>query len=328
MTGRHGLVITLLLLSMTARAQADDERFAAATKQLVKAVNTDNQKAIQALFAPGMQAALPPEKSGPFFRGVVQANGKLIEIGPPSVSGATATLLIKAERGAWEFLVTLDEMDRIAGLYIRPPKPQTPALPRNRTEMSLPFQGEWFVFWGGDNETDNYHVNVPGQRRAADLVMVDAKGNSHRGNGAANKDYYCYGQPVLAPAAGTVVTAIDGVPDNSPGSMNPLCAVGNCLIIQHAMGEFTVLAHFKPYSIRVKPGDKVKPGQTLGLCGNSGNSSEPHLHFHLQTSGVMQDGVGMTQFFSNVLLTRKGKTTRESDYTFLKGDRIRSVPSD
>ena len=145
MTGRHGLVITLLLFSVTARAQADDERFAAATKQLVKAVNTDDQKAIQALFAPGMQDALPAAKAGPFFRGIVQAKGKLVEIGPPRVSGATATLLIKAERGAWEFLVTLDEMDRIAGLYVRPPKAQTPAPPRNRTEMSLPFQGEWFA---------------------------------------------------------------------------------------------------------------------------------------------------------------------------------------
>ncbi|MEO8495085.1 MAG: peptidoglycan DD-metalloendopeptidase family protein [Planctomycetota bacterium] len=326
--GRPGLVITLLLFSVAARAQADDERFAAVTKQLVKAVNTDDQKAIQALFAPAMQDALPAAKTGPFFRGVVQAKGKLVEIGPPQVSGATATLLITTERGAWEFLVTLDEMDRIAGFLVRPPKPQTPAPPRNRTKMSLPFQGEWFVFWGGDNEQDNYHVNVPGQRRAADLIMVDAAGTSHRGNGAANEDYFCYGQPILAPAAGTVVTAIDGVPDNSPGSMNPLCAVGNCLIIQHAAGEFAVLAHFKPHSIRVKSGDKVERGQTLGLCGNSGNSSEPHLHFHLQTSGVMQDGVGFTQFFSDVQLTREGKTTRETDYAFLKGDRVSSAPTE
>ncbi len=326
MTGRLGLVITLLLFSVAARAQADDERFATVTKQLVKAVNADDQKAIQALFAPAMQEALPEAKTGPFFRGVVQAKGKLVEIGPPQVSGATATLLITTERGAWEFLVTLDEMDRIAGLLVRPSN-ETPAPTRNRTEMSLPFQGEWFVFWGGDNEQDNYHVHVPGQRRAADLVMVDAAGSSHRGKGAANEDYYCYGQPVLAPAAGTVVTAIDGVPDNLPGYMNPLCAVGNCLIIQLATGEFAVLAHFKPHSIRVKPGDKVERGQTLGLCGNSGNSSEPHLHFHLQTSGVMQDGVGFTQFFADVQLTRKGKTTSEPDYEFLKGDRVRSAPS-
>lgn len=325
MNRRLGPVITLLLISVATFAQADDERFVAATKQLVRAVNADDQAAIQKLLAPAMQKALPAAKTGPFFRGLLQAQGKLTEIGPPSVSGATATVLIKTERGAWEFVVTLDEMDLIAGLLVRPPKPKTPSPPRNRIRLSLPFEGEWYVFWGGDNEKDNYHVTNPGQRRAGDLVVVDAEESSHRGNGAKNEDYYCYGKPILASAAGKVVTVIDGVPDNAPGSMNPLCAVGNCVIIQHAAGEFAVLAHLQSYSIRVKPGDTVKRGQTLGLCGNSGNSSEPHLHFHLQTSGVLQDGVGFTQFFANVRLTRQGKTTHEAEYAFLKGDRIRSA---
>ena len=89
--------------------------------------------------------------------------------------------------------------------------------------------------------------------------------------------------------------------------------------------EFAVLAHFKPYSIRVKPGDKVRRGQFLGLCGNSGNSSEPHLHFHLQNSATLQDGIGFTPILSNVRLTRLGKTSTQAEYTFLKGDRVRNA---
>ena len=74
------------------------------------------------------------------------------------------------------------------------------------------------MFWGGDNEKVNYHVSSPGQRRAADLIIKGAGDLSHKGGGRRNEDYLVYGKQVLAAASGTVVTAIDGVPDNEPGS--------------------------------------------------------------------------------------------------------------
>ncbi len=191
--------------------------------------------------------------------------------------------------------------------------------------MQLPFRGEWYVFWGGDNEKVNYHVSMRGQRRAADLIIKGADDLSHKGTGRRNEDYFVYGKQILAAAAGTVVTAIDGVPDNEPGSMNPLCAVGNCLIIDQGSNEYAVYAHLKPGSLRVHRGDKVRKGQVLALCGNSGNSSEPHLHFHLQDNAILQDGAGITPYFTNVKCRRGDATLTDAEYTFLQGDRIQSA---
>jgi murein DD-endopeptidase MepM/ murein hydrolase activator NlpD len=189
--------------------------------------------------------------------------------------------------------------------------------------LQLPFREEWTVLWGGTTEKQNQHVTFRNQRRALDLVIQDEQGRSHRGDGTRNADYFCYGKEILSPGTGMVVTVIDGVPDNLPGSMNSYAAVGNCVIIEHTPREFSVLAHLQPQSIRVKAGDRLQPGQLLGRCGNSGNSSEPHLHFHLQHTAVLQDGIGIEPFFPNVHLTRNGKKTVEKETTPIQGDKVR-----
>ena len=115
---------------------------------------------------------------------------------------------------------------------------------------------------------------------------------------------------------------IDGVRDNIPGSMNPYSALGNAVFIQHSEYEVSILAHLKMGSIRVKPGDEVKAGQFLGLCGNSGNSSEPHLHYHLQNTFIIQFGTGIKCFFKNVIITEDGESTIKGDYSPIKGDTV------
>jgi murein DD-endopeptidase MepM/ murein hydrolase activator NlpD len=150
-------------------------------------------------------------------------------------------------------------------------------------------------------------------------------GLSHKDTGHRNEDYFVYGKEILAAGAGTVVTAIDGVPDNEPGSKNPFCAVGNCLIIDQGSSEFALYAHLQPGSLRVHRGDKVSQGQVLALCGNSGNSSEPHLHFHVQDSAILQDGAGITPYFTGVRCRRGDATLPDAEYTFLQGDRIQSA---
>ena len=145
----------------------------------------------------------------------------------------------------------------------------SPAVRRSRTAMQLPFRGEWYVFWGGENEKVNYHASTPGQRRAADLLIKGAGELSHKGAGRRNEDYFVYGKEILAAGAGTVVTAVDGVPDNQPGSMNPLLAVGNCLIIDQGSNEYAVYAHLKPDSLRVHRGDKVRVGQVLASAATA-----------------------------------------------------------
>jgi murein DD-endopeptidase MepM/ murein hydrolase activator NlpD len=322
-----GLLITEAAAEASAPASA--QRFTKVANKLIRAINSDNSAAIQASFDAQMQQAIPPEKAAPFFRGLVSAAGKLKDAGFPQVTGPAAIVRVTAERGAWDFKITLDASDKISGLTVTPPgsgpSADSMVVPRSRTPMQLPFRGEWYVFGGGDNEKVNPHFAASGQRRAADIIIKGADDLSHKDTGHRNEDYFVYGKQILAAAAGTVVTAIDGVPDNEPGSMNPLCAVGNCLIIDQGSKEYAVYAHLKPDSLRVHRGDKVRKGQVLALCGNSGNSSEPHLHFHLQDNGVLQDGAGITPYFTNVKCRRGNATLTNAEYTFLQGDHIQST---
>ncbi|MNO45439.1 Murein DD-endopeptidase MepM [compost metagenome] len=150
----------------------------------------------------------------------------------------------------------------------------------SKHEYALPFQGDWFVFWGGKNVLVNYHYEVEIQRYAYDFIQ--AKDNhSYKGDPLKNKSYYAFGKNILAPADGTIVSVVNDIKDNEPvGVMNPNQATGNNVVIDHG-GEYSHLAHLKKGSITVKPGDKVKQGDIIGLTGNSGNTSEPHLHFQI-----------------------------------------------
>ena len=326
-----GKIAELLITEAAAKAPApaSAQRFTKVANKLFHAINSDDSAAIQASFDAQMQQALPPDKATPFFREIVSATGKLKKAGAPQVTGPTAIVRVTAERGALDFKITLDASDKISELSVTPaasdPAADSTAVPRSRTPMQLPFRGEWYVFWGGDNEKVNHHVSVRGQRRAADLLIKGADDLTHKDTGRRNEDYFVYGKEILAAATGTVVTAIDGVPDNEPGSMNPLCPVGNCLIIDQGSNEYAVYAHLQPGSLRVHRGDKVSQGQVLGLCGNSGNSSEPHLHFHLQDNAILQDGAGITPYFTNVQCRRGDATLTDAEYTFLQGDHIQSA---
>ena len=151
---------------------------------------------------------------------------------------------------------------------------------------------------------------------------MDEQGRTRRGASDKNEDYFAYGREVLAPGDGKVIEVIDGVHENEPGSMNPYSMVGNCVMIEHRENEVSVLCHLQPGSIHVKVGDRVKPGQPLGKCGNSGNSSEPHIHYHLQHSPILQDGLGIKPVFQKVVVKRDGKTEIKTNYSPVKGDVI------
>jgi hypothetical protein len=191
---------------------------------------------------------------------------------------------------------TLDEQDAVIGFLITPLPSEAPSEYLEygtKTALRLPFQGEWYVFWGGRKVLENYHAVTRNQRFAYDFLIRKA-GLSHTGDGKRNEDYHCFGQPVLAPAAGRVHAVEDGIEDNVPGVMNSREPVGNHVILDHGNGEFSFLAHLRKGSVRVKPGDRAMAG---GVCGNSGNSSEPHLHYHLQNSAEFGKGAGLPAQF-------------------------------
>lgn len=203
-------------------------------------------------------------------------------------------------------LTTFDAEGRVDGLAVRPNSPPKEAPSafldyQTKTPLRLPFEGEWFVFWGGRTLAQNYHAATRSQRFAHDLVIMK-DGKSHKGDGQALTDYYCYGAPLLAPGDGIVAWVEDQQPDQAIGTTNATTPIGNGVVIDHGNGEFSLLAHMQPRSLRVKQGDRVKAGQPLGRCGNSGNTSEPHLHYHLQNGPEMGEADGLPAFFRDLVV--------------------------
>ncbi|MCY1569673.1 M23 family metallopeptidase [Staphylococcus pettenkoferi] len=147
-------------------------------------------------------------------------------------------------------------------------------------EYTMPINDRWMVFWGGDNELLNYHYVYKNQRYAYDLFVND-EGKTYANNPKSNNNYYAFNKDVVAPADGTILDVENEVYDNEVGTMNVDQPGGNYVVIKHRNDEYSFIAHFKQYSIVKAIGDEVKQGELLGQCGNSGNSSEPHIHFQV-----------------------------------------------
>jgi murein DD-endopeptidase MepM/ murein hydrolase activator NlpD len=171
----------------------------------------------------------------------------------------------------------------------------------------LPLDGPVTVAWGGATRDVNYHVRGAAERWAYDLI-VRRDGLSYRTHGGDVSDYHAYGLPVLAPADGIVRAASDGEPDSSLGARSLLDGCGNRVVLEVASDEFLFLCHLKPGSVSVKEGDRVTMGQPIGRVGNSGNSTEPHVHVHLQTTpGRFGEGIPM---YFHGYRTRTGPVAR------------------
>jgi hypothetical protein len=125
------------------------------------------------------------------------------------------------------------------------------------------------------------------QRFAIDWVKVADDDKTFKGDQLKNESYYAEGVDALAVANGTVVAVKDSIPENIPGINSRAVPItletvgGNHVIIDIGGGNYAFYAHLTPGSIRVKKGQQVKRGDVVGLVGNTGNSTEPHLHFHI-----------------------------------------------
>jgi urea transporter/murein DD-endopeptidase MepM/ murein hydrolase activator NlpD len=147
-------------------------------------------------------------------------------------------------------------------------------------QLHLPFYGEWQVSQGHDGTI----THREDWRYAWDFVVVDEMKKTFRLPGKELSDFYCYNLPVLAPAAGYVVNLVDGVDDNPIGDVNVGENWGNSIVIKHADFLYTQISHIRKGSFRVRNGDYVSKGDYLAVCGNSGRSPEPHIHFQVQTT--------------------------------------------
>jgi murein DD-endopeptidase MepM/ murein hydrolase activator NlpD len=217
-----------------------------------------------------------------------------------------------------------DSAGTIQGLVVRPTPSAAPskfAGRKTRTPLRMPFEGAAYVAWGGRAPHQNYHVQFADQRFAYDFFLLDG-GAIHRGDGTRNEDFACFERAIVAPGPGTVRTVLDTVADNRPGRMNPDLPPGNHVVIEHGHGEYSVLAHLRQGSVRVRPGERVKRGQVVGTCGNSGNSSAPHLHYHLQTRARPGSGVGLPAQFRDYQSDARDVPVGEP----LRGQRVQATP--
>jgi Peptidase family M23 len=129
------------------------------------------------------------------------------------------------------------------------------------------------------------------QTFAIDWVRL-REGRLFEGDGSRVEQWFAFGAEILAVADGTVVHVRDGMPEQTPGQppigvQTTIDYQGNTVVLEILPGVFAAYAHLQPGSVRVKVGDRVTTGQVLGLLGNTGNSTVPHLHFGLQDGPVI-----------------------------------------
>lgn len=310
----------LVLASWAVGPERTRQSFRPVAERMVAAINAADYQAVRQDFNRQMRQAFPVPECKQFFQGISREFGKITKLGAPRFKSAdTAEFVARCERGALDFTLVLDGQGRVSAMRFVPHS-DLPVPEKNQTPLGLPFRGRWLVIWGGDTAELNHHHDSRSQRFAFDLVGVGDDGKTHRGGGGRNEDYYAFGRELLAPADGVVTEVIDGVRDNTPGSMNPLSALGNAVFVRHGTHEVSVLAHLQQGSSRVKVGQKVRKGQVIGRCGNSGNSSEPHLHYHLQNTPVIQDATGIKCYFEELAVDSHGTHSLPARYSPVKGD--------
>lgn len=149
--------------------------------------------------------------------------------------------------------------------------------------ITLPFWGEWKVAQGINGK----ETHKGEWKHAWDFVISNFENKTFADLGIRKEDFYCYSKPILSPADGDVDTVIDYINDNEIGENNINDNWGNTVIIKHSQYLYSKVNHLKRDSIKVKKGDKIKRGDVIANCGNSGRSAEPHVHFQLQSNSLI-----------------------------------------
>ena len=184
-----------------------------------------------------------------------------------------------------------------------------------KTSLIFPMRGPAIISQGGALES--------GHRNRSGLYALDALGLSPTYGPMRlpkpdddPKNYSGWGREVISPASGTIVQARNNRPDQPiAGESNPAFFVpefpdggdpGNYVVIDHGNGEFSMIAHMQKGSVRVKRGDRVNQGQPIGLVGNSGDTSGPHVHYQLQNGPDWERADGLPPRFTNVSTTERG----------------------
>jgi len=175
--------------------------------------------------------------------------------------------------------------------------------------LNSPLQGVSCVVQGGNSSIVNHHYGLRSQRYAVDLFKVAETEEQVRQWKLLEGDV-SFGQTIYSPCDGRIAYIEDLHPDNESGKAVEEHPAGNYLTIEIATDRYVMIAHLKEKSLLVRPGDIVSSGQSIAQCGNSGNSSGPHVHLQVQTTPQFTyEGQTVPMTFRDVL---RGKTHVEN----------------
>jgi hypothetical protein len=192
---------------------------------------------------------------------------------------------------------------------------------RTAIEVAPPLRGPDWVVSNGCCSPPNAHrgatlaingtAHAP-ERFAIDFVQLNGTDRLFSGPLGLNSSYAYFGTPIHSATPGTVVRVHDGLPEQTPGALPAGATVqnagGNYVVVSIGNGRYAFYAHMQPGSIRVKQGDRVRPGEIIGRLGNTGNTDAAHLHFHIMDSPSPLEANGLP--FTFTTMTGEGRVSQ------------------
>ena len=187
--------------------------------------------------------------------------------------------------------------------------------------LDLPVRGFWLAGHAGGSVLTNGHTT---NRYAIDILKLGPDGRLHTGRGECVADYYSYNEELYAPADGRISEVMNGIESDLMGNMDEEHPGGNYIIMDIGNGKYAYFGHLKRGSITVEQGQIVTAGIVLGRIGNSGYSTHPHLHMHVQNK-PSSDPEGRITYpfrFSQMRLNRFIVWEEVKNGVLLRGDRF------
>ena len=141
----------------------------------------------------------------------------------------------------------------------------------------------------------------PAEHFAIDFVKLNHEGLAFHDDPRKSENWFCYGSEVVAAASGIVVEAVDQydnqIPNQPAVNVTAVNAAGNHVIIDMGAGHYALYAHLAPHSVSLSLGQYVRQGARIGLIGNTGSSTAPHLHFQVMNRPSALDAYGLPFLF-------------------------------
>jgi tRNA A-37 threonylcarbamoyl transferase component Bud32 len=189
--------------------------------------------------------------------------------------------------------------------------------------LTAPFRGEWLVVNGGRSTLINIHYGHANERDALDIERI-VNGQERTGDRKKWTSYPSWGETLFAPADGKIAKVVNDLDDNPLGQRDDEHPVGNHVAIDMGNGRFVLMAHLQKGSVLVAEGDVVRAGQPIARCGNSGNTSGPHLHLQVQ-SGPDFSAPDLKTYpilFRDVTCIRSKRPRADAPFFVRRNDRI------